>query len=45
MTAQRLDGTATAAAIKDELRVRVEALRARVTKLTADFPLYPGLHQ
>ncbi|HWK92699.1 MAG TPA: bifunctional methylenetetrahydrofolate dehydrogenase/methenyltetrahydrofolate cyclohydrolase [Luteimicrobium sp.] len=29
MTAQRLDGTATAAAIKDELRVRVAALRER----------------
>jgi methylenetetrahydrofolate dehydrogenase (NADP+) / methenyltetrahydrofolate cyclohydrolase len=29
MTAQRLDGTATAAAIKDELRVRVAALRDR----------------
>ncbi|MFC8734396.1 bifunctional methylenetetrahydrofolate dehydrogenase/methenyltetrahydrofolate cyclohydrolase [Luteimicrobium sp. NPDC057192] len=29
MTAQRLDGTATASAIKDELRVRVAALRER----------------
>lgn len=29
MTAQRLDGTATAAAIKDELKVRVAALRER----------------
>jgi methylenetetrahydrofolate dehydrogenase (NADP+)/methenyltetrahydrofolate cyclohydrolase len=29
VTAQRLDGTATAAAIKDELRVRVAALRER----------------
>ena len=29
MTAVRLDGTATAAAIKDELKVRVDALRAR----------------
>lgn len=29
MTAQRLDGTATAAAIKQELRTRVEALAAR----------------
>lgn len=29
MTAQRLDGSATAAAIKDELRVRVDALRER----------------
>lgn len=29
MTGQRLDGTATAAAIKDELKVRVEALRER----------------
>jgi methylenetetrahydrofolate dehydrogenase (NADP+) / methenyltetrahydrofolate cyclohydrolase len=29
MTAQRLDGTATAAAIKEELRVRVAALRER----------------
>ena len=29
MTAQKLDGTATAAAIKDELRVRVAALKER----------------
>ena len=29
MTAQKLDGSATAAAIKDELRVRVDALRER----------------
>lgn len=29
MTAQKLDGSATAAAIKDELRVRVDALRGR----------------
>ncbi len=35
MTAQKLDGTATAAAIKDELRTRVSALRDR--------DLHPGL--
>ena len=34
-----------AAALKDGAATDVDALKARVDKLTADFPLYPGLQQ
>ena len=52
MTATKLDGVATATAVKTELADRitalkptpdVAALRARVLKLTDGFPLYEGL--
>jgi glycine hydroxymethyltransferase len=34
-----------AAALRDGASADADALRARVAKLTADFPLYPGLAQ
>ncbi|MGO2739699.1 MAG: serine hydroxymethyltransferase, partial [Cellulosimicrobium funkei] len=34
-----------ATALREGAATDAEALRARVQKLTADFPLYPGLQQ